>query len=177
MAAQKLVKYPDTALRVPVQSVSWPMDQIIWQHIADLQDTLLIEKNGVAIASNQIEPRLGSNHHIFVVDDNTAKRLGEKIFINTLWEPQVNSGMISQPEGCLSFPGMTFDVLRHKSIKIKFQNILGNIVEMNLEGFDARMVQHECDHLAGKLFIEYIDKKKQIEVRNEVIRRRKSGRW
>jgi peptide deformylase len=176
MASSKIIKYPATSLRVPVQTVSWPMDQGVWRHIADLHDTLMVERNGVAIASNQIESKIG-NYHIFVVSDDTAKKLGEKTFINTLWEPAVNSGMVSQPEGCLSFPGMTFDVLRYRSIKIKFQNILGNIVEMNLDGFDARMVQHECDHLAGKLFIEHIDKKKQIDVRNEVVKRRKSGRW
>lgn len=177
MAAQKLIKYPATSLRVPAQTVSWPMDQNVWRHIADLHDTLLVERNGVAIASNQIENSCGGNYHIFTVSEDTAKRLGEKTFINTLWEPTVNSGMASQPEGCLSFPGMTFNILRYKSIKVKFQNILGNIVEMNLDGFDARMVQHECDHLAGKLFIEHIEKGKQIEVRNEVIKRRKAGRW
>ena len=177
MAAQKIVKYPASSLRVHVQTVSWPMDNEVWRHIADMHDTLLAEKNGIALASNQIENTRGGNYHIFVVTDDVAKRLGEKTFINTMWESTVNAGMLSQPEGCLSFPGMVFNILRHRSIKVKFQNILGNIVEMNLDGFDARMVQHECDHLAGKLFIEHIEKREQIEVRNEVIKRRKAGRW
>ena len=72
---------------------------------------------------------------------------------------------------------MFFNIPRWSDISIHFQDIDGNVVERDMSGLYARMVQHESDHLDGKLFIELLDKRQQIDVRNQVIKIKKAGKW
>jgi peptide deformylase len=141
--------------------------------VQDLRDTLKACSDGLAIAHNQV---FDHGYRMFVVDLDMIT-FQDEVVINPSWTPQGASKMETQMEGCLSFPGMAFPIARHNFILLDYQDIAGNVKQAQLEGLAARMVQHECEHLDGKLFIEHIQKKKQIDVRNEVIRRRKAGRW
>lgn len=174
MAIKNIIKYPNASLMVHTSIAEWPLTPAVWSHMADMHDTLRAEFNGLALASNQIDEH---GHRIFVVNDEVAKRIGHQDFINPHWEPAMNSGQVRVNEGCLSFPGISFDVLRYKSVTMKFMDVLGFLHDVELHGLDAQMVQHECDHLNGKLFIQYLDKAKLATFRSEFIRRRKAGSW
>lgn len=172
----KIIKYPASSLRMPVELVPLPRPvypRSFADHVTQLKVALAQEADGLAIASNQI-----SEHgwRVFVVDTKKVD-FPLDVVVNPSWKPQAASQMETQVEGCLSFPGMSFPIKRHNFIIMECQDIHGNVQQHQVEGLAARMVQHECDHLDGKLFIEQLPKKVQIDVRNEVIKRRKAGRW
>lgn len=173
---KKIIKYPNPSLRKPTAAVDIVDDSII-EHIKDLNDTLREEQDGLAIASNQI---LEKGMRLFVVKDDT--RLNDifpgGVAINPLWAPiALFNQVVADREGCLSFPGMTFNIPRYERVIAFFTDIDGNKYEKEVEGIIARMFQHECDHLDGRLFIEMLPKKAQISIRNSVISRKKAGQW
>ena len=172
----KIIKYPNPSLRQPTRLVNLPPSEQLMSHIRDLQKALDIEKDGLAIASNQV---LENGYRLFVVKDR--EDLNEifpgGVCVNPFWKPRPVSKSVTEREGCLSFPGMIFDIPRWSDISVRFQDIDGNVVERDLNGIYARLVQHETDHLDGKLFIEALPKDAQIEIRNIVIRRKKAGTW
>jgi peptide deformylase len=172
---KKIIKYPNPSLRKSTELLNFPVDDVIIEHVKDLQDTLHDDPMGLAIASNQI---LHSGFRLFVVRDD--KKLNDifpgGVVINPEWCVD-SDNVVTEREGCLSFPGMTFDIPRYEKIRVIFFDIDGAQHDKVVEGVVAQMVQHEVDHLEGKLFIEYLPKKAQISVRNSVIARKKSGRW
>ena len=174
---KKIIKYPNPSLRKATSLVALPADDFVFEHIRDLNDTLKAEEDGLAIASNQI---LEDGLRMFVVKDD--KRLNE-IFeggavFNPQWAPlALFNQVVTEREGCLSFPGMTFSIPRYNRVMVSFQDVEGRKHEKEVEGIVARMVQHECDHLDGKLFVETLPKKTQIDIRNIVIRKKKEGKW
>jgi peptide deformylase len=177
MAIRPIIKYPNSSLRVPTQLVEWP--QTIWpvpfsEHLNDLRDTLHASMDGLAIASNQIDEH---GFRVFMVNQKIAVDFPLEIVVNPHWEKVAGAKQITAPEGCLSFPGLVFDIPRWSNVLVTCCDIDGAVKTFEVSGINARMVQHECDHLDGKLFVEQLSKKVQIDVRNEVIRRRKAGRW
>ena len=173
---KKIIKYPDPSLRQPTRLVNLPLKDDIWDHIKDLQQVLREDPNGLALASNQI---MENGYRLFVTRDD--KELNEifpgGVCLNPIWKRWPSSKLITDGEGCLSFPGMFFDIPRWDKISVKFQDIDGNLREQDLIGLYSRMMQHEVDHLEGKLFIEQLERKKQVEIRNQIIRLKKAGRW
>ncbi|MEJ2142132.1 MAG: peptide deformylase [Gammaproteobacteria bacterium] len=150
MAELDIICYPDPRLK----EISEPVEQFddeLKQFIVDLEETMRAGPGGVGIAA----PQVGRFQRIAIVDvsekPNTPNH-GKLILINpeiTDWQ-----GMKKGREGCMSVPDFTGNVSRAEKIKLRFQDINEQWHEHDMEGFEARAVQHEMDHLDGLLFLD-----------------------
>lgn len=153
----KVVHLGDEILRqkaVPVETID---DEI--RELAREMFVTLVEEEGVGLAA----PQIGRSIRMFVVkaDDGV-----ERVFIN----PQIvatSSEQVTYEEGCLSIPKLYEDVVRPERITIQARNEKGRRFNLEADGFLARVIQHEYDHLEGILFIDRIspDKKAKIEAK------------
>lgn len=105
------------------------------------------EANGVGLSANQV----GIDKALFIA------KLGEDVyaFVNPELTPLSNETERTE-EGCLSIPGVWVDVERYLKVHLRAQNLAGEPIELELEGYPARVIQHEVDHLAGVLIIDRI---------------------
>ncbi|MFW6286697.1 MAG: peptide deformylase [Candidatus Sumerlaeota bacterium] len=155
MALRKVHIYGDPCLR----EVSGPVDAIddpeIKTLIEDMVETMY-EEDGIGLAA----PQVGENVRIFVADTTPAEENGKGakkrnpvVYINPeIIEESPEDGPMD--EGCLSLPELSGQVYRPLQVKIRYTNGEGERVEEDLDGMAARCVQHEIDHLDGKLFID-----------------------
>lgn len=113
--------------------------------------------NGVGLAA----PQIAQSIRLFVIDSTAMQEEGEEdkgyklAFINPVIVEE-SGALWGYEEGCLSIPGIRAQVQRHPVIKIKFFNEAWEAQEMTFDGLNARVIQHEFDHIEGKLFIDYI---------------------
>lgn len=140
------------------------------QLLADMFETMYASE-GVGLAA----PQIGRNDRIVVIDASpVAENFPEcegwkKALINP--EIEVLDGeTISRSEGCLSLPGLSEDVKRVEHIRLRYLDENFNPCEEEISGFLARIVQHECDHLEGKLYIDHIS-----PIRKQLIRSKLSN--
>ena len=144
----ELVKYPDVFLRSVSKTVPFPLDEktqrlIKWMYKA------MYQHHGIGLAAIQV----GYQKRMFVMDC-TRSQTGEKVFIN----PEIverSEETLRDNEGCLSSPGKTGDVSRHIRIILKYQDENGKEERKTFYNLEARCIQHEMDHLDGKLCIDY----------------------
>ena len=130
-----IIKYPNEILITPSKDVSLKRGKEIAKL---LKDELLDHKDGVGLAA----PQIGLNENVFVA-------LG-KVYINPKIQKYSPRTEIC-PESCLSIPRKIFDVERSNSVIIKYMNMDGKLRVNKVDDFEARVVQHEYDHLLGKL--------------------------
>jgi len=143
----RIVKYPHPTLRrvsKPVRRVDADLRSIA----AEMLD-LMYEAEGVGLAANQVDLPL----RIFVANPTGKRGEGEELIIINP-ELQLPKGSEIDREGCLSLPGIYADVRRAKQIQLSAYDLQGNPIERTLDGFLARIVQHEYDHLDGKFFFD-----------------------
>lgn len=146
--ALSIVKYPDPILSQLAEPVI-DFDKTLHQLLEEMAEAMY-EAEGVGLAA----PQIGVSQRIFVIDlglvDDNKKGLKE--FIN----PQIvaSSGNIAFEEGCLSLPGFTAEVNRKESVTLNYQDRHGKEKAIEAEGFFAVAIQHELDHINGKLFID-----------------------
>ena len=150
MAVLDILHYPDPRLKQLSEMVEL-FDDALQQFIIDLEETMRAGPGGVGIAA----PQVGYLQRIAIVDVSSKPKIshhGKLILIN----PEITDrqGMKKGREGCMSVPDFTGNVIRAEKIKLKFQDVSGNWSEYELEGFEARAVQHEMDHLDGLLFLD-----------------------
>ena len=153
-------------LKNQCNEVTFPLDKITKQEVNDLIDTFLAEVGGVGLAA----PQIGINKSFFAFDPkyrfNGIKTMQTMIVaINPKTVPSRNDlswlnqvkedDLIWQGEGCLSLPGVSTEVPRLKKIKLKAFDIDGKAFSKKFEDFVARIVQHEMDHLYGRIIIDY----------------------
>ena len=155
MAVKKIITYPHPVLRQKTKEVT-AFDDSLRQLVADMIETMYAAP-GVGLAANQIGVALQ-----VVVVDITAGQEGEKqqrVFVN----PEILDGAGAQvgEEGCLSVIDFAADVKRYQNIKVRAQDLDGNIEEFEAENRFARILQHEVDHLNGILFIDRISSLKR----------------
>ncbi|MEW6411976.1 MAG: peptide deformylase [Candidatus Zixiibacteriota bacterium] len=149
MAEQRIVIYGDPVLREESQEVE-NINQEIKDLVSDMIDTLK-KARGLGLSAVQI----GVLKRIFIVDlsavDITAKL---QVFIN----PEIieTSGESEYEEGCLSFPGIYQKITRPARVKVRALDLDGQPFELEADGLAARAIQHEYDHLEGRLFIDYL---------------------
>ncbi|MCW8880846.1 MAG: peptide deformylase [Sedimenticola sp.] len=153
MAVLEILKIPDDRLKQISQPVE-QFDDALRAFIDDLEETRRDGPAAVGIAA----PQVGHFQRIVIVDvSNTRKPVpnhGHMILVNpeiTHWE-----GFEMGREGCLSVPDYTGNVIRATHIKIRAQDPWGNPLEYEMEGYEARAVQHELDHIDGMLFIDRV---------------------
>lgn len=148
----ELVKLPDERLF----QVSVPVGQVNGELIAftDLMIATMHESDGIGLAAVQV----GRNERFFVVHLPDEEPL---VFINPRIE-LLGDRLVPYEEGCLSIPGIYSDVLRPKEVRISAVGRNGNEFTLEAEGLLARVIQHEYDHLEGKLFYQHLKERQQV---------------
>ena len=157
MAVREILTYPDDRLR----QVSEPVEQfdgVLQSHIDDLEETRLAGPGAVGIAA----PQVVWFQRVLIVDVSGRKKTGNHghlILVNpeiTEWD-----GFAIGREGCLSVPDYTGNVVRAERIRLDALDREGNRLCFEMEGFEARAVQHEMDHLDGLLFLDRLVSRRQ----------------
>jgi peptide deformylase len=143
MASKEIVRYPEAVLRQQAKEVS-KVTPDIKKLAEDMMETLHDCGNGVGLAA----PQVGVLVRMFVYDDGENK--------GAIINPKILSaeGEQTGPEGCLSLPGLQGEVRRANEVVMKGLDASGKSVKLKAEGFFARLLQHEFDHLNGTLFID-----------------------
>jgi peptide deformylase len=129
--------------------------------IAEMFD-LMYEHEGVGLAANQVD----LPYRLFVMNPtgDSQQPQAERVFINPVLSG--GKGRADREEGCLSLPGVHAPVTRHTKIRIAGFDASGNEVVADLEGFDARVVQHEVDHLDGTMFTDRLSPTELADIRH-----------
>ncbi len=167
MALLPILEFPDPRLRtkaVPVDAerVATPQFQTL---LDDMFETMY-EAPGIGLAASQVDVHLR-----FMVIDVSEGKDTPLVFINPEIVAQ-EGGQVYQ-EGCLSVPGIFADVTRADSITVRYLDRQGQARELSTDGLLAVCVQHEMDHLDGKLFIDYLSPLKREMVRKKLAKSRK----
>lgn len=164
MAILEILTYPDTRLKRESQPVEH-FDDELRAFLADLEETMLAGPGGVGIAA----PQVGRFQRVVIVDCSRTRKPvpnhGRLFIINPeiiAWE-----GMASGREGCMSVPDYTGNVIRAEKIALHYYDPQGNPQQLDAEGFEARAIQHEIDHLDGLLFLDRL-----VSRRNDLFRRK-----
>jgi len=157
MAVLEILKAPNDKLRMKSKAV----DDIssIQKLIDDMLETMYSTDDGIGLAAAQIGRR-----ESIVVIDISENRDAPLILIN----PMISSGenRIKGQEGCLSVPGYYADIERYENVKVSALDRYGNEIIIESDGYLAIVMQHEIDHLDGKLFIDYLSPlKRQIALK------------
>ncbi len=147
MPKLKVETYPSDVLRKTAKPVKEVTPELVTL-VRDMIDTMY-QEDGVGLAA----PQIGISQRIIIVSPQ-AKPGTERVYLN----PEITSeeGEEMGLEGCLSLPGIAAEVNRAKKITFNAMNLQGEKESFKAEGFFARIVQHEVDHLNGKLFIDRV---------------------
>jgi len=124
---------------------------------------IMYEAQGIGLAANQV----ALPYRLFVVNCAGRRDHGEEhVFVNpVLSRPR---GTSVQEEGCLSLPGVRMDVRRPEKVVVDAWSLEGDQIHLDLDGLFARVVQHEFDHLEGRLFTDRLPEAAALEVRREL---------
>jgi peptide deformylase len=164
MTRLTILEYPDPRLRTratPVVSVDGPLRDLI----DDMFETMYAAK-GIGLAATQVNV-----HQRLLVTDVSEGRTDPRVFINP--EILTRDGKALGQEGCLSVPGYYDEVERAERIRVRALGRDGKPFEADLEGLLAVCVQHEIDHLDGKLFVDYLSDLKRQRVRKKIEKERR----
>jgi peptide deformylase len=158
MTKLAILEYPDPRLRKKAEVVA-AVDDALRQLIANMLETMY-SANGVGLAATQVDV-----HKRLIVLDVSEGRDTPLVLIN----PEILSAEGEGPgeEGCLSLPGIYDKLTRATRIRVRALDRDGQSFEMDAEGLLAVCIQHEIDHLEGKLFVDYLS-----ELKRQLIRRR-----
>jgi peptide deformylase len=167
MALLPILTYPDPRLHTvakPVQAV----DARIRALIADMLETMY-DANGIGLAATQVDV-----HERLIVIDVSEERNEPLVLINPeiIWaseEKQVGD------EGCLSVPGIYDGVERSRQVRVRALDGEGQAREISAEGILAVCIQHEMDHLLGKVFVEYLSPLKRNRIKTKMLKARRDG--
>jgi peptide deformylase len=169
MALLSILQYPDPRLHTVAKPVR-EVDARVQQLVADMLETMY-EANGIGLAATQVDV-----HERLVVIDVSEDRNQPLVLVNPqmTWaseETQVND------EGCLSVPGIYDGVERSSRIKVTALDEKGQSRTLEAEGMLAVCIQHEMDHLLGKVFVEYLSPLKRNRIKSKMLKaQRESAR-
>lgn len=159
MALLNIIHYPDRRLHTiakPVQQV----DDTIRKLVADMAQTMYAAP-GIGLAATQVDV-----HQQVIVIDISETRNDLRVFINP--ELLKADGSAVHEEGCLSVPGIYDKVTRAERITVQALNTSGETFTLDADGLLAVCIQHEIDHLKGKVFVEYLSSLKQARIKNKL---------
>jgi peptide deformylase len=164
MAILNILEYPDPRLRTKAEPVD-TIDDELRRLATDMLETMYAAP-GIGLAATQVNV-----HRRMLVADISEKQDTPHVFIN----PEIldRRGSEVMEEGCLSVPGFYEPVTRSEWIRLRALDIDGKPVEMELDGLLAVCVQHEIDHLDGKLFVDYLSDLKKQRIRKRLEKERR----
>ena len=160
MAILKVLTFPDPRLRkvaVPVKK----FDKSLKKITADMLETMYVE-NGIGLAATQVDI-----HERIIVMDLSEERNDPKIFINPEFKILNDKSLFSFTEGCLSVPGVTEEITRPNNIYLRWQDTEGVFHDAEPSGLLTVCIQHEIDHLEGKLMVDYLSPLKRDRIRKK----------
>ena len=162
MAILKILQYPDERLHKVAKKVE-RVDEATRKLVRDMAETMYAAP-GVGLAATQVDV-----HEQVIVVDISEERNQMKVFIHP--EILASSGDEECEEGCLSVPGIYDKVRRAEKVTVCALDEKGKPFTLEAEGFLAVCIQHEMDHLRGKVFVEYLSQLKQIRIRAKLKKR------
>jgi len=167
MALLNILRYPDPRLHKVAVPVT-VFDERIKKLVADMAETMYAAP-GVGLAASQVDV-----HEQVVVIDVSDEGKNLQVFINPeiLWASEEKR---VYDEGCLSVPGIYDGVERSTAIKVKALDENGNERIIEAEGFKAICIQHEMDHLMGKVFVEYLSPLKRNRIKTKLLKQQKQA--
>ena len=160
MAVLSILKFPDPRLHTVAQPVS-TFDVALQTTIDDMFETMYSAK-GVGLAATQVDI-----HRRIVVVDTSEERDQPLVFIN----PEIVAQSVEQKEweeGCLSVPEIYETVTRPDRVRVRAQDAKGEFFEMACDELLAVCIQHEIDHLNGKVFVQYLSNLKLNRIKNKI---------
>jgi peptide deformylase len=170
MAIRPIVLYPDPALLTPTREVL-RVDEKIRALVHDMVETMYAAP-GIGLAANQV----GVPLRVCVVDLSAGETPGElKVFVN----PKVREieGRQTGEEGCLSFPDITLEIERGQKVQVDALDLEGRPFTLTAEDLLARAIQHEVEHLEGRVFLQNVSPLRRELVKRQIKKRMKSGDW
>ena len=161
MALLKILHYPDSRLHTVARPVT-VFDAALRRLGADMAETMYAAP-GIGLAATQVDRHI----RLIVVDISE-----EKNNLITLVNPRLvmQEGEAVREEGCLSVPGIYDKVTRAEHIRVQARNLEGEAFELDAHGLLAVCIQHEIDHLDGKVFVEYLSRLKQTRIRHKLLK-------
>ncbi|MEN2998753.1 MAG: peptide deformylase [Brevinematia bacterium] len=162
-----ILKYENPLLHRPADEVVEFGDWV--KELVEEMFEIMAERKGVGLAANQI----GVPFKVAVVDVSPAGYEGKAVLINPVIKTRSKKFTL-EDEGCLSVPGLYLPVLRHFSISVEYSDFSGRRHTLNADGYFAKAIQHEIDHLEGILFVERFceafdaEKIEDAELRNRI---------
>ncbi|MCX8003584.1 MAG: peptide deformylase [Burkholderiaceae bacterium] len=165
MALLPILEYPDPRLRKVARPVT-AFDARLRQLVADMAETMYAAP-GIGLAATQVDV-----HERVIVIDVSETKDQLRVFINPeiLWASEETALC---EEGCLSVPGIYDEVRRPARVRVRAQDVDGKPFELDCEGLLAVCIQHEMDHLLGKVFVEYLSPLKQERIKTKLKKRKK----
>jgi len=202
---QPIITFPAPTLKLRAARVEFPLTEEVRAHLTDLRDTLAATPTGVALASNQIRAQAwdvfvtrkdllvpwqpSMSQEIIRGRDGRPLMTMPEVFFNATWEPYppgvtqdaLNSAHEVQEhldfqEGCLSVPGFSMRAKRECWAECLYQDEDGRYNVWVGRGLAARIIQHETDHLYGRLVLDMAPRSVQSKIRVEALRRRMGKR-
>jgi peptide deformylase len=167
MSLLPILEFPDPRLRTKAAPVdAAQISDPAFQRLLDDMFETMYEAPGIGLAASQVDV-----HKRFMVIDVSEDKTGPQVFIN----PEILSRTGEQvyQEGCLSVPGIFADVTRADAIEVRFLDRTGQTQQLQVDGLLAVCIQHEMDHLDGKLFVDYLSPLKREMVRKKLAKQRK----
>ncbi|MGB8327968.1 MAG: peptide deformylase [Steroidobacteraceae bacterium] len=164
MALLSIIEYPDPRLRTRASPVT-EFDAELGRLIDDMFATMYAAP-GIGLAATQVNV-----HKRLIVIDLSQEPKDPQVFIN----PQIlaREGVATMEEGCLSVPGIFDEIERAANIRVRAQDRSGAVFERDLDGMLAVCLQHEMDHLEGRLFVDYLSDVKRERIRRKLEKDRK----
>ncbi len=166
MAILEILQYPDPRLNLPAQRVE-KIDDETRELIASMAETMYAAP-GIGLAATQVDV-----HRQIIVMDVSEDRTDLRVFIN----PEITrrEGAAVNQEGCLSVPGIFDNVERSESVTVTALDRNGSRFTLNASGLLAACIQHEMDHLHGKVFIDHLSELKQNRIRAKIKKRQRKA--
>ena len=159
----KILIFPDPRLRKVAEKVL-KFDKCL-QNLADDMLLTMYDANGIGLAATQVD-----QHVRLVVMDLSDDRNEPRIFVNPSYKVLQNHNLFEFEEGCLSIPGFNETISRPDKIELKWQDINGNEHNEEPEGLLTVCIQHEIDHLEGKLMVDYVSALKRDRIRSKLLK-------
>ncbi len=166
MAILDILHFPDPRLRTRAQEVVTVDDQV--RTLVDDMLETMYQAPGIGLAATQV-----NIHRCLLVIDISSEQNEPRVFIN----PEIleKYGSEETDEGCLSVPGIYECVQRAERIKVRALDRNGETFELEADGLLAVCIQHEIDHLDGKLFVDYLSPLKRQRIRKKLEKQRRHG--